>query len=228
VVSTTYLLSGRGHVFALEDNRVAGVELDGRDRVSTRVAIAAGDARAALTELIEPGALPAKLARRLDRMRPSLSACVVVAEAPSLDLAQAFLHDGGRSRWIAAESGTLVARALASPEDDVERLVDELTGDLARIAPSARVVATLGPAELERWTANMRGAAFGWENTPQQTGGRRLPLVTPIDGLFLAGHWAQPGHGVYRAILSGMHAARAVLARSGDADAVPEFRSRGG
>jgi phytoene dehydrogenase-like protein len=214
----------------LEEGSVAGVELDGGERVSAPVAIAAGDARAALTELLEPGALPARLARRLDRMQPSLSACVVVAEAAADPGGRppVFLHDGGRARWISAGEGTLVARALAAPEDDVDRLVGELTDDLLRVASGTRVVAALAPADLERLTANTRGAAFGWENSPQQTGGRRLPLVTPVDGLFLAGHWAQPGHGVYRAILSGMHAARAVMARSGNADAIPEFRARGG
>jgi prolycopene isomerase len=212
----------------LEDGSVAGVEFEGGERVSAPAAIAAGDARTALTGLLEPGALPARIARRLERMRPSLSACVVVAEPSAKPGPQVFLHDGGRARWISFDEGAVVARALASPDDDVERLAGELATDLSRVAPGARVVAALGPADLERLTANTSGAAFGWENSPQQTGGRRLPLVTPVDGLFLAGHWAQPGHGVYRAILSGMHAARAVMARSGNDDAIPEFRSRGG
>jgi phytoene dehydrogenase-like protein len=160
-------------------------------------------------------------------MRPSASACVVLAAAPpGAELPSlTFLHDASGARWISAHTDTVVVRALASPEEDVQRLADGLAHDAETFAPGARVLATLGPADLERLTGNAGGAAFGWENSPQQTGGRRLSLVTPIGGLFLAGHWAQPGHGVYRAILSGMHAARAALARAGYGDAIPEFSS---
>lgn len=46
-----------------------------------------------------------------------------------------------------------------------------------------------------------------------------------MPGLYLAGHWTQPGSGTYRAILSGMHAARAVLAVQGEEHLIPEFRA---
>jgi prolycopene isomerase len=203
----------------LDAGRVAGVELAGGERLGARAVVAAGDAAKALTVLVGADALPPRLVRRLQRMRPSVSVSVLVAAAanggrlPRLT----FLHEG---RWATASDGVVVIRALAVGDP----AAGTLAGDLERLAPGARVLTSLGPADLERLTGNTGGAAFGWENSPQQTGSRRLPIVTPIDGLFLAGHWAQPGHGVYRAILSGMHAARAVVERAGSGDAIPEFR----
>jgi prolycopene isomerase len=55
------------------------------------------------------------------------------------------------------------------------------------------------------------GPMYGWAASPQHSGPRRLPNVTPIAGLYLAGHWTQPGHGIWTVILSGIHTARLVL-----------------
>jgi prolycopene isomerase len=42
-------------------------------------------------------------------------------------------------------------------------------------------------------------------------GPRRLPNGTPVEGLFLAGHKTQPGHGIWTDVLSGINVARLVL-----------------
>jgi phytoene dehydrogenase-like protein len=218
------LVLGREAVrIVLADGRVAGIELEGGERLATRAVVSAGDARRALAVLVGTDALPPRLVRRLERLRPSVSAFVLVAAAPDHGALPrlTFLHDESGARWLTAREGVVVVRALAASED----AADSLAGDLERLAPGARVLTSLGPSDLERLTGNTGGAAFGWENSPQQTGSRRLPIVTPVEGLFLAGHWAQPGHGAYRAILSGMHAARAVLDRDGRGAAIPEFRS---
>jgi prolycopene isomerase len=76
-----------------------------------------------------------------------------------------------------------------------------------------REVAT--PLAMERFCLNRGGAAYAWENTPAQTGGKRSPHITPIEGLFLAGHWTQPGSGSLRTIVSGMHTAQLVLGFKG-------------
>ncbi len=67
------------------------------------------------------------------------------------------------------------------------------------------------PRTLERYTRNFAGAMYGWELTPGQTGPLRLDIETPIAGLYLAGHWTQPGSGVYGVVASGVRAAQAVL-----------------
>lgn len=80
------------------------------------------------------------------------------------------------------------------------------------------------PLALERYSLNYRGSAYGWEVTPFQTGNKRLGHDTPIGGLYLAGHWSQEGPGSFRVILSGVNAARMVLAHAGRGDVVPTFR----
>jgi phytoene desaturase len=67
------------------------------------------------------------------------------------------------------------------------------------------------PATFEHYTLAHAGAAYGWENTPSQTVPKRLDYRTPLDGLFLAGHWTHPGTGSVRCLLSGAQTAAAVL-----------------
>jgi all-trans-retinol 13,14-reductase len=51
-----------------------------------------------------------------------------------------------------------------------------------------------------RYTRNYRGAIYGWDQTMNNTGPNRVPHTTPIENLYLAGAWTQPGHG-YRAVV---------------------------
>lgn len=82
-----------------------------------------------------------------------------------------------------------------------------------RAAITFREVAT--PRALHRHSLNRQGAAYGWENIPTQTGGKRSPHIAPLEGLFLSGHWTQPGTGSLRALVSGMHTAQMVLGSMG-------------
>jgi prolycopene isomerase len=69
------------------------------------------------------------------------------------------------------------------------------------------------PLTLERYTGNERGAMYGLASLPQQMGPSRPPHRTPISGLFQAGHYTRPSHGIVGASLSGLFAARAILQR---------------
>ncbi|MGH8549041.1 MAG: phytoene desaturase family protein [Methylococcales bacterium] len=71
------------------------------------------------------------------------------------------------------------------------------------------------PKTMERYTLNHRGAAYGWDLSPDQVGPNRIPNRSAVEGLYFAGHWAAPGGGVYGAAVSGMQAARMVLGISG-------------
>ena len=62
-----------------------------------------------------------------------------------------------------------------------------------------------------RFTNNWQGAMLGWEMSPQQLGANRLPLFTPLDGLYLTGHWTQPGGGITPVIVSAQRVAKIVL-----------------
>jgi prolycopene isomerase len=57
------------------------------------------------------------------------------------------------------------------------------------------------------------GPIYGWSLTPGNSGPSRLPQITPIGGLYLAGHWTQPGYSIWGVIASGLRAARLMLQR---------------
>ena len=45
------------------------------------------------------------------------------------------------------------------------------------------------PITFERYTSNPQGSIMGWKMTPEQFVKDVLPLKTPIENLFLCGHW---------------------------------------
>jgi phytoene desaturase len=59
------------------------------------------------------------------------------------------------------------------------------------------------PLTLERYTANEKGASYGLAPTPNQIGRGRPANRTPLTGLYLAGHYTRPAHGIVGAALSG-------------------------
>jgi phytoene desaturase len=69
------------------------------------------------------------------------------------------------------------------------------------------------PVTIERMTGNRWGAAYGWAQTPRQAGIYRLNRISPIDGLYLAGHWTAPGGGVAAAMASGQITADLIVDR---------------
>jgi len=85
------------------------------------------------------------------------------------------------------------------------------------------VVEVATPDTLSRYTRNRGGAAYGWENIPAQTASKRLAHRTPLDGLFLSGHWAEEGTSSLRALTSGRATAAMVAAELGHAGSVPDF-----
>ena len=92
-----------------------------------------------------------------------------------------------------------------------ELLLGELEHEFPGFRDHLRHFEVGTPQTLQRYASNDRGAMYGWANTPSQATSQRLSHRTPIAGLVLAGHWAQPGSGSLRAIYSGVHAAQHVL-----------------
>jgi all-trans-retinol 13,14-reductase len=60
------------------------------------------------------------------------------------------------------------------------------------------------PLTNVRYTSNYRGAAYGWDQTVNNSGNTRLSQKTPIKNLYLAGAWTRPGHGYGAVIPSGL------------------------
>ena len=62
-----------------------------------------------------------------------------------------------------------------------------------------------------RYTGNYRGAIYGWDQTPTNSGGTRVGHTTPVKNLFLAGAWSRPGHGYGGVIQSGLECCSEVV-----------------
>jgi phytoene desaturase len=67
------------------------------------------------------------------------------------------------------------------------------------------------PKTIEQWTGNRHGAAYGWAQTPRQSGIYRLQRTTPVPNLYLTGHWTSPGGGISGVVASGEVTANVVL-----------------
>ncbi len=67
------------------------------------------------------------------------------------------------------------------------------------------------PLTLKKYTLNTKGAMYGLQVTPEQFGINRISQKTPIKGLYLAGHYTRPAHGVVGVAMSGQFAAQAIL-----------------
>ncbi|MEP9410447.1 MAG: NAD(P)/FAD-dependent oxidoreductase [Candidatus Brocadia sp.] len=67
------------------------------------------------------------------------------------------------------------------------------------------------PKTLERYTSNTNGAAYGWEVGVDQIWDNRPPHETPIDNLYLAGHWTRPGPGICAVVSSGWGVANLIM-----------------
>jgi phytoene desaturase len=99
-----------------------------------------------------------------------------------------------------------------------EELREKLLDALERVMPGIRgsivydEIAT--PRTIERYTYNARGSMFGWETRASQMHDGRLGHETPIEGLYLTGHWTTPGCGVTSVATSGWMVAEAVAGRA--------------
>ncbi len=86
-----------------------------------------------------------------------------------------------------------------------------LMGILERRSPNLRQKLVYwegaSPSTIERYTGSRGGSVYGWESSVGQSWTERFPQKAPVEGLFFAGHWTQPGSGVPAVTLSGLNAA---------------------
>jgi phytoene dehydrogenase-like protein len=90
-----------------------------------------------------------------------------------------------------------------------KRLADILIDKVQKtLLPGLRdaieVVEVATPLTNVRFTSNYRGAIYGWDQTLDNSGNRRLPHKTPIKNLYLSGAWTFPGGGYGACIPSGL------------------------
>ena len=104
----------------------------------------------------------------------------------------------------------------AEYKKEKERLADILIDKVEKaVLPGLREaieVKEIGtPLTNWRYTRNVRGAIYGWDQTVNNSGASRLPHTTPIKNLFLAGAWTSPGHGYGAVIPSGLQCFAAIM-----------------
>lgn len=104
--------------------------------------------------------------------------------------------------------------AVQSWRREKDRYVQGLLDRAETVVPGLRERITFSegasPRTMERFTLNATGAIYGWEPSPEQAGANRLRRRTPVDGLYLAGHWTQPGAAIISVIVSGLQTAQLV------------------
>lgn len=72
------------------------------------------------------------------------------------------------------------------------------------------------PRTMKRYTGNPEGAVYGYAQNPLQAGLFRLPVKSPVKGLFFAGAWTYPGGGFTGTLWSGWSCAYEIMGREPD------------
>jgi phytoene dehydrogenase-like protein len=105
---------------------------------------------------------------------------------------------------------------------------DQIMADLRRLIPGIdhhlvlKLSATANTSY--RYTLNYQGAMLGWEMAPDQLGDARPSNVTPVENLYLVGHWTQPGGGITPVIVSAQRVAKLVLTGRTEEEAPVDVR----
>ena len=84
-----------------------------------------------------------------------------------------------------------------------QNLLDKASEMIPNLRDRIVVMADSTPMSIERITNNRWGSAYGWAQYPRQAGIYRLNRITPIEDLYLTGHWTSPGGGISAVVASG-------------------------
>lgn len=90
----------------------------------------------------------------------------------------------------------------ASKTEYTERFIDQAEKYIPGLREQIVITEASTPETLIRYTGNSQGAIAGWNYTPY-TDISRPKNETPIQDLYLTGHWTFPGPGTHSAIPSG-------------------------
>ena len=92
-----------------------------------------------------------------------------------------------------------------------ERLIKRVETLIPSLNDHAIIKEIVSPLDMERLTLNDKGASYGWEKSLDQVGPKALTSSTPVEGLYLAGHWAGSEHGVPGTIGSGKRVSDSIV-----------------
>ena len=99
----------------------------------------------------------------------------------------------------------------AKKEEVAQIYIDKLERLIPGIKKEIQYYEVGTPKTIIRYTKNPKGTPYGFAQTPQQAGLKRLTYQSPIKNLFFASAWTRPGGGFTAAILSGYNCAKAIL-----------------
>ncbi len=125
----------------------------------------------------------------------SVVATMVLATPENFDAAL------GEGRHRGRDYKALKERLLPQLLEKMERALG--VGDLR---PHVEVLELSTPVTIERFTGNRGGAYVGWSYSADQAG-KQIPQQSPVENLFLCGHWVAPGGGVSNVMSGGLNAA---------------------
>ncbi len=96
-------------------------------------------------------------------------------------------------------------------EEIAKILINRLEQIIPNISNEIEYLEVATPKTIQRYTLNPQGTAYGYAQTPQQSGMYRLANKSPIKNLYFASAWVNPGGGFTGAILSGWYCANEIL-----------------
>ena len=96
-------------------------------------------------------------------------------------------------------------------ESYMEQFLDDIDGLFPGFRDGLTFAEGATPQALYGYSLNQNGAMYGWENSPAQVHSRRPGNSTPVEGLYAAGAWTQPGSGTIATMQSGFQTAQAIL-----------------
>ena len=113
------------------------------------------------------------------------------------------------------EPGT-EAEWAANKDRRVNVVLDRIESVMPGFRKNLRFVEAATPVDLARLARNHRGAVYGYSNAPASVGSKRPSTDTPVEGLYLASQWTQPGSGSLGAIYAGVRAANLVAGEAAE------------
>jgi phytoene dehydrogenase-like protein len=231
------LLSTMVEEILLDGRKASGVKFEGGEALAD-VVVSNADARQTFSRLVRED-FDQAYAERLRGMKESPSYFLLYlglnAGVNLKGFRRGFYH-GPNNQWkyisaptmvdsTLAPAGKQILNVVATVKESYEEVkdwralkdrltqenIDYLDGLIPQLKKHIEVVEAATPRTLERYTLNSRGAAYGWAVVPEQTGQGRLDHRTPVENLFLAGHWTNPGPGVCAVVSSGWRVANLIL-----------------
>ena len=125
-------------------------------------------------------------------------------------LSPAMAPGGHTSVMLMSKAGYSYARPWNECRNyEADRVLSLAEKAIPGIKESVVFRETATPLTLEKYTGNLHGAAFGWEQSVSNT---RISSHQRLRGLFFAGHWTYPGGGIESVAASGAAAAESAAA----------------